>query len=70
MGTATPKEPPEGWHALWNFSTGNELLVQRESSNHISGFAFSLTNHQYPDSTVHLKKIKKNSYLRHFLIVL
>nr|GMD48301.1 glycine-rich domain-containing protein 1 [Ipomoea batatas] len=63
VGTATPKEPPEGCHALWNFSTGNELLVQRGSSNHGSRFAFSLTNHQHPDSTqVKLVEGRKMEY--------
>ncbi|XP_019187971.1 PREDICTED: uncharacterized protein LOC109182291 isoform X3 [Ipomoea nil] len=63
VGTATPKEPPEGCHALWNFSTGNKLLVQRGSSNHGSRFAFSLTNHQHPDSTqVKLVEGRKMEY--------
>ncbi|KAL0375785.1 UNVERIFIED_CONTAM: hypothetical protein Scaly_0696100 [Sesamum calycinum] len=28
VGTATPKEPPEGFQASWSFSTGHELLIQ------------------------------------------
>ena len=51
VGTATPKEPPEQWKAAWKFSTGDELMIQWESSTSISGLRFSLTN-QVSESTV------------------
>lgn len=51
VGIAKPKDPPEGWHAFWNLSTGDELLVRWESSRSGSGLSFSL-NQQSTDSVV------------------
>ncbi|XP_057778768.1 glycine-rich domain-containing protein 2 isoform X2 [Salvia miltiorrhiza] len=42
VGTATPKEPKEGLQASWKFSTGNELVIQWDSSKSISGLRFDL----------------------------
>ncbi|KAL0387389.1 UNVERIFIED_CONTAM: Glycine-rich domain-containing protein 1 [Sesamum radiatum] len=44
VGTATPKEPPEGFQASWSFSTGHELLIQYDTSSSISGLRFDLQN--------------------------
>lgn len=53
VGTAMPKELPEQWKAAWEFSTGDELRIQWESSTSVSGLRFSLTN-QASESTVGL----------------
>lgn len=42
VGSAIPKEPPEGWQASWCFSTGDELLVKNGSSASISGLCLEL----------------------------
>ncbi|KAI3448542.1 hypothetical protein Pfo_005207 [Paulownia fortunei] len=44
VGTATPKEPTEGFQASWSFSIGYELLIQWDSSTSISGLRFDLQN--------------------------
>lgn len=44
VGTATPKQPLEEWNAAWNFSTGDELKIQWDTSTSKPGISFSLTN--------------------------
>ncbi|XP_017248337.1 uncharacterized protein LOC108219410 isoform X2 [Daucus carota subsp. sativus] len=56
VGSAIPKEPPEGWQAAWCFSTGHELLVKYGSSTSISGLCLDLktpmpTNSWYREQT-------------------
>lgn len=62
VGIAKPKDPPEGWHALWNLSTGDELLVQWESSTSGSGLSFSVINQQSTDSVVKLLEGRQMQY--------
>ncbi|XP_055816654.1 uncharacterized protein LOC129886128 isoform X2 [Solanum dulcamara] len=62
VGIAKPKDPPEGWHALWNLSTGDELLVRWESSRSTSGLSFSLINLQSTDSVVKLLEGRQMQY--------
>ncbi|KAH0728441.1 glycine-rich domain-containing protein 2 [Solanum tuberosum] len=62
VGIAKPKDPPEGWHALWNLSTGHELLVQWESSRSTSGLNFSVINQQSTDSVVKLLEGRQMQY--------
>ncbi|KAK4339693.1 hypothetical protein RND71_041155 [Anisodus tanguticus] len=62
VGIAKPKDPPEGWDALWNLSTGDELLVRRESSTSSSGLSFSLINQQSTDSVVKLLEGRQMQY--------
>ncbi|CAH9073857.1 unnamed protein product [Cuscuta epithymum] len=63
VGIATPKEPPDGSHALWNFSTGDELLVQKGSPNQDFQFTFCLkTDQQSPYATVKLLEGRKMEY--------
>lgn len=50
--TATPKEPAEQWKATWGFSTGDELIIQWESTLSVSGLTFSLRNQTSPESSV------------------
>lgn len=52
VGTATPQEPPEGWQASWNLSTGNELLVRYGSTTSTSDFNFELKNRDTADTMV------------------
>ncbi|KAK6143895.1 hypothetical protein DH2020_024243 [Rehmannia glutinosa] len=52
VGTATPKEPTEGYQASWSFSTGNDLLIQWDSSTSISGLRFDLQNNASSESMV------------------
>jgi len=52
VATATPKEPTEQGKAAWNFSTGDELTIQWESSQSVSGLTFSLPNQTSPESSV------------------
>lgn len=61
VGIAKPKDPPEGWHAFWNLSTGDELLVRWESSRSGSGLSFSL-NQQSTDSVVKLLEGRQMQY--------
>ncbi|KAH6805829.1 enolase [Perilla frutescens var. frutescens] len=49
VGTATPKEPKEGFQASWTFSTGNEFVIQWDSSTSISGLRFDLLNETSSD---------------------
>ncbi|KAM3378045.1 glycine-rich domain-containing protein 2 isoform X1 [Capsicum galapagoense] len=62
VGIAKPKDPPEGWHAHWNLSTGYGLLVRWESSRSSSGLSFSLTNQQSTDSMVKLLEGRQMQY--------
>ncbi|XP_075094627.1 glycine-rich domain-containing protein 1-like [Nicotiana tabacum] len=62
VGTAKPKDPPEGWHSLWYLSTGDELLVRSESSTSSSGLSFSLINQQSTDSVVKLLEGRQMQY--------
>lgn len=52
VGSATPKEPTEGFQASWSFSTGNELLIQWEKASSISGLRFDLINDMSSESMV------------------
>lgn len=62
VGIAKPKDPPEGWHALWDLSTGDELLVRGESSTSGSGLSFSVINQQSTDSVVKLLEGRQMQY--------
>lgn len=44
VGTATPKQPLEELKAAWNFSTGDELMIQWDTSTPKPALSFSLTN--------------------------
>ncbi|KAL2469130.1 hypothetical protein Fot_50706 [Forsythia ovata] len=55
VGTATPKEPPEGCQASWSLSTGDELLIQWDPSMSTSGPTFYLLNEQSTESVKLLK---------------
>lgn len=44
VGTATPKQPLEELKAAWNFSTGDELIIQWDTSTTKPSLSFSLTN--------------------------
>ncbi|KAF7817941.1 glycine-rich domain-containing protein 2 [Senna tora] len=62
VATATPKESGEQWKAAWCFSTGDELIIQWESSLSMSGFSFSLRNQTSPESWVKLMKGRQMQY--------
>ncbi|KAK4282754.1 hypothetical protein QN277_014094 [Acacia crassicarpa] len=62
VATATPKELGEQWKAAWRFSTGDELIIQWESSLSMSGLSFSLTNQTSPESWVKLLKGRRMQY--------
>ncbi|KAL1339692.1 hypothetical protein AAHE18_U057800 [Arachis hypogaea] len=62
VATATPKESEEQWSASWCFSTGDELVVQWDSSLSVSGLCFSLRNQTSTDSSVKLLKGRQRQY--------
>ncbi|GAA0176038.1 hypothetical protein LIER_29102 [Lithospermum erythrorhizon] len=62
VGTASPKEPPEGWQALWNFSSGEELLIRWDSSASASNLNFTINNQQSNDYVVKLLSGRKLQY--------
>ncbi|XP_061363316.1 glycine-rich domain-containing protein 2 isoform X2 [Gastrolobium bilobum] len=62
VATATPKEPAEQWEAAWCFSTGDELIIQWESSLSVSGLTFSLRNQSSQESSVKLLKGRQMQY--------
>ncbi|TYK10271.1 glycine-rich domain-containing protein 1 [Cucumis melo var. makuwa] len=55
VGTATPKQPLEELKAAWNFSTGDELIIQWDTSTTKPSLSFSLTN-PASESSVRLLK--------------
>ncbi|KAM2625836.1 hypothetical protein TB1_032643 [Malus domestica] len=61
VGTAISKEPLEQWTAAWNFSTGDELMIQWDLSSSISGLSFGIKS-QDAESTVKLLKGRKMQY--------
>ncbi|XP_020235528.1 uncharacterized protein LOC109815270 isoform X1 [Cajanus cajan] len=63
VATATPKEPSEQCKAAWCFSTGDELIVQWDSSQSVSGLTFSLLNQTSPpESSVQLLRGRRMQY--------
>ncbi|MCD9560216.1 hypothetical protein HAX54_018715 [Datura stramonium] len=49
VGIAKPKDPPEGWHALWNLSTGNvKLLEGRQMQYKVKKSGFSEETEHVP----------------------
>ncbi|KAK6143890.1 hypothetical protein DH2020_024238 [Rehmannia glutinosa] len=62
VGTATPKEPTEGYQASWSFSTGNDLLIQWDTSTSMSGLRFDLQNNASSASTVKLLQGRQLQY--------
>ncbi|KAI4301743.1 hypothetical protein L6164_034990 [Bauhinia variegata] len=62
VATATPKEPVEPCKAAWSFSTGDELVIQRESSLSMSGLSFCLRSQTSPQSLVKLLKRRQMQY--------
>ncbi|GFP79169.1 hypothetical protein PHJA_000060400 [Phtheirospermum japonicum] len=62
VGTATPKEPTEGYQASWSFSTGDDLLIQWGSSTSISGLRFELENNASSEPTVKLLQGRQLQY--------
>lgn len=60
VGTATPKEVTEEGKAFWCFSTGDELMIERELSS--SSLNFHLQNQSSPDSLVKLLRGRKMQY--------
>ncbi|KAK7344256.1 hypothetical protein VNO77_13660 [Canavalia gladiata] len=62
VATATPKEPAEQCKAAWCFSTGDELIIQWESSQSVSGFTFDLRNQTSPEASVKLLKGRQMQY--------
>ncbi|KAL3632200.1 hypothetical protein CASFOL_025184 [Castilleja foliolosa] len=64
VGTATPKEPPEGYQAFWSFSTGHDLLIQWDPSTSISKLRFDLESKSSSDQpTVKLLQGRQLQYL-------
>ncbi|XP_062084867.1 uncharacterized protein LOC133791003 isoform X2 [Humulus lupulus] len=61
VGTATPKEASGQWKAVWHFSTGDELMLQWDSSTSISRLSLCLKN-QSAESTMELLKGRKMQY--------
>jgi len=55
VGTATPKEPAEQCKVAWCFSTGDELIIQWDSSLSVSSLTFNLTSPTSLESSVELK---------------
>ncbi|PNX96029.1 hypothetical protein L195_g019229 [Trifolium pratense] len=63
VATATPKEHAEQCKAVWLFSTGDELIIQWDSSLSISSLTFSLTNQTSPSElSVKLLKGRQMQY--------
>ncbi|CAJ1976104.1 unnamed protein product [Sphenostylis stenocarpa] len=62
VATAKPKEPTERCKAAWNFSTGDELTVQWDSSQSVSDLIFSLQNQASPESSVQLLRGRQMQY--------
>ncbi|XP_017411870.1 uncharacterized protein LOC108318706 isoform X2 [Vigna angularis] len=62
VATATPKEPTEQCKAAWKFSTGDELTIQWESSQSVSGLTFCLLNQTSPESSVQLLRGRQMQY--------
>ncbi|KAG6588570.1 Glycine-rich domain-containing protein 1, partial [Cucurbita argyrosperma subsp. sororia] len=62
VGTATPKQPLEEWKAAWNFSTGDELIIQWDTSTPKPALTFSLTNPTSSESSVRLLKGRQMVY--------
>ncbi|MED6134293.1 hypothetical protein PIB30_035760 [Stylosanthes scabra] len=62
VATATPKDSAEQWKVSWCFSTGDELVVQWDSSLSVSGLCFSLRNQTSIDSSVKLLKGRQKQY--------
>ncbi|KAK7392045.1 hypothetical protein VNO78_20471 [Psophocarpus tetragonolobus] len=63
VATATPKEPTdEQYKATWCFSTGDELIIQWESSQSLSGLSFSLLNETSPESSIQLLRGRQMQY--------
>ncbi|KAI5658668.1 hypothetical protein M9H77_27461 [Catharanthus roseus] len=62
VGTATPSEPPEGWHASWNFSTGDELLIHCGSSMHTCSLNLEFKSKESSEKMVRLEKGLKMQY--------
>ncbi|KAL2563510.1 hypothetical protein AAZX31_20G223600 [Glycine max] len=62
VATATPKEPTEQCKAAWCFSTGDELTIQWDSSQSVSGLTFSLLNQTSPESSVLLLRGRQMQY--------
>ncbi|RDX65998.1 Glycine-rich domain-containing protein 1, partial [Mucuna pruriens] len=63
VATATPKEPTEQCKAAWCFSTGDELIIQWNSSQSVSGLTFSLLNQTSPpESSVQLMRGRQMQY--------
>ncbi|KAK8573534.1 hypothetical protein V6N13_009624 [Hibiscus sabdariffa] len=62
VGTATPKEPPDQWQAAWQFSTGDELFINWESSTSSSDLSFCLKTRQSSDSSVMLLRGRRMQY--------
>jgi len=68
VGTATPKEPSEHWNASWEFSTGDELMIQWESTSR-KGLSFDLKSKASPDAKVKLLIGRKMQYQRRNIIL-
>ncbi|KAG4135580.1 hypothetical protein ERO13_D08G224700v2 [Gossypium hirsutum] len=62
VGTATPKESPDQWQAAWQFSTGDELLINCGSSTSSSSLSFSMKSRESSDSFVMLLRGRKMQY--------
>ncbi|KAK7277971.1 hypothetical protein RJT34_22992 [Clitoria ternatea] len=62
VATATPKEPSEQCEASWHFSTGDELIIQWESSQSMLSLSFSLLNQTCPESSVKLMRGRQMQY--------
>ncbi|TKY52263.1 Glycine-rich domain-containing protein 2 [Spatholobus suberectus] len=62
VATATPKEPTEQCKAAWSFSTGDELIIQWDPSQSVSGLTFSLLNQTSPESSVQLLRGRQMQY--------
>lgn len=68
VGTATPKEPSEHWNASWEFSTGDELMIQWELTSRKS-LSFDLKSKASPDPKVKLLIGRKMQYQRRNVVL-
>ncbi|KZV19467.1 hypothetical protein F511_31837 [Dorcoceras hygrometricum] len=62
VGTASPKEPLEGYKASWSFSTGDELNIMWDATSSISSMSFNLHHRNPTESRVKLLKGRQMQY--------
>lgn len=67
VGTATPKQPHEGYQFSWSFSNEYELSIQWESSTSPSGFRFDLKSTTSAESTVSKVHLSADETTVHYM---